>query len=95
MTLGKAIRLCRASRELTLETVAKEANVSASYLSKIERGLAANVPFATAERIRKALNVPAPILAFLASDTADLKGLDPELCGRLESNIVSLLKESA
>jgi len=95
MELGKAIRLCRQSKALTLETVAGKANMSTSYLSKIERCGIANLPVGTLEKIRKALDIPAPILAFLASDPIDLKALDPELHRRLESTIVSLIKESA
>jgi len=94
MELGKAIRLCRQSRALTLVELADKARVTPSYLSKIERGNSGSVPLATVRRIRRALAVPAPVFAFLAAGPRDLDGLDPGLRRRLKAAIVALIRES-
>jgi transcriptional regulator with XRE-family HTH domain len=54
--IGKRIREYRRKRSLTLEQLAQAADLSVSFLSEIERGLA-QPSFASIKKIRKALGV--------------------------------------
>jgi len=56
VTVGKNIRACRTSAELTLEQLAEKADMSWPYLSEIERGRE-NISLDKLARLAQALNV--------------------------------------
>jgi len=58
---GANVRHYRKARRNTLEGLASDIGISRESLGKIERGVAAPM-FSTAEKIARALEVPAPVL---------------------------------
>lgn len=95
MNLGRAIRLCRQQKNLTLVDLAKATGLTPSYISKIERSETVKVPFSTVETLISALKIPAPVFAFLAADQDELSNLNPELKRELQSTVVKLIQETA
>jgi transcriptional regulator with XRE-family HTH domain len=54
---GKRLRYLRRTREMTQEQLAESINVSAEFISNVERGV--NAPsFETLEKLSKVLDVP-------------------------------------
>lgn len=77
MNIGKALKLCRSAKDLSLEEVAERAQISVSYLSRIEnQQREPNLALVT--KIGAALEIPVAVLVFLASDSEELIGLDEE-----------------
>lgn len=75
MNIGRALKLCRAAKDLSLETVAERAGISVSHLSRIENQKRdPTVPLVG--RIAAALGVPTPVVVYLAADRSELSGLD-------------------
>jgi transcriptional regulator with XRE-family HTH domain len=93
MNLGNAIRMCRVRRELTQQELAEKAQISASYLSLIEKDKR-DVTVATLRRLAEGLTVPVGILFFLAADRRELSGLDDDLIGKLSQTALEFLHES-
>ena len=69
MDLGNTIKICRAHRGLTQAELSKEAGVSLSYLSLLERNKR-DATVSTLEAIAQGLRIPLNLLFFLASDSA-------------------------
>lgn len=90
MNIGKAIKLIRNTKSISLSEVAKDAGCSVSYLSLLENSLR-DPSIATVESIAKALNVPISILFFLAADPDELENLTPELSNQLSKMAVEFL----
>ena len=90
MNLGKAIRLCRTQKDMSLDTLSGKANISISYLSLLERGKR-DPNFSTLQSIALALDVPVSILVFLASKD-ELTSINPELADRLANVSLSLIQ---
>ena len=65
MNLGKAIRLCRTQKDMSLDDLSAKAKISISYLSLLERGKR-DPNFSTLESIALGLEIPVSILIFLA-----------------------------
>ena len=75
MNIGKTLKLCRSAKDLSLETVAARAGISTSYLSRLENDK--REPTLTLiSKVAEALEVPVPVIVFLASDDRELKGMD-------------------
>ena len=92
MNLGNAIKICRAHRGLTQAELSKEAGISLSYLSLLERDKR-DATISTLEAIARGLGIPLNLLFFLASDSEALQGLPEDVRDRLSSVILKLLNE--
>lgn len=89
MNIGKAIKLCRTQKGLTRTELAKNSDISISYLSLLEQGKR-DPSLSTVEKLSNALHVPLSILIFLASDKNELS---KELNDKL-SSLALLLMDS-
>lgn len=93
MELGKAIKMVRVMRGINLTQLAARTGLSPSYLSLLERNKRdPNIEVVT--KIAAGLNVPLPILVFLAEDPAKFKSIDPVLVEKLAHAALELIKDS-
>ncbi|HEM7875423.1 XRE family transcriptional regulator [Burkholderia contaminans] len=93
MNIGKALKLCRTAKDLSLEAVAERAEISTSYLSRIENQQ--REPTLTlVGKLAGALSVPMPVLIFLASDSQELRGLDAETEKQFADLALNLIRHS-
>jgi transcriptional regulator with XRE-family HTH domain len=90
MNLGKAIRLCRTQKDMSLDDLSAKAKISISYLSLLERGKR-DPNFSTLESIALGLEIPVSILIFLAKKD-ELTSISPELADRLANVTLSLIQ---
>lgn len=90
MNLGKAIRLCRIQKDMSLEKLSAKANISVSYLSLLEREKR-DPNFSTLKGIASGLDIPVSILVFLASKD-ELTNVSPELADKLASVTLTLIQ---
>lgn len=93
MNIGNAIKLCRTSKGMSLESVAKLADFSASYVSLIEAGKR-DPSVKVIDALARAMKIPTPILVFLAADSSEVRGLDSLDLERLSALAVRALRES-
>ncbi|UIN21977.1 helix-turn-helix domain-containing protein [Herbaspirillum frisingense] len=93
MNLGHALKMCRSAKALSLDQLAERTQLSQSYLSMIESNKR-EPTLSTIEKISKALDVPVPIVLFLASEKADLKGLDSETASRLSIAALNVIRST-
>ncbi len=91
MNLGKAIRLCREQRSLSLVTLSDRAGISPSYLSLLERGKR-DPNFSTVEKIASAIGIPMSVLLFVASDKREFESFSPELAEKLSLVALRLME---
>lgn len=91
MNIGHALKVCRSAKDLSLDQVASAAKLSQSYLSMIESGKR-EPTLASVEKIAKALDIPVPILLFLAAEKDELKGLDADTANRLSVAALELMR---
>lgn len=82
MSIGKAIKLCRIQRNLSLQQLADKAGVSVSYLSLIERGKRDPI-FSVVGSIAAAMNMPLVVLVFLGETDENNVRLGKEICEKL------------
>lgn len=91
MNIGYAVRFCRQQKRINLPTLAARTQLSASYLSLLERGK--REPSLDAlKAICRELQIPVSILVFLGSDPGDMVGLTDEVREKLASAVLNLLK---
>ena len=93
INLGKAIRLCRVQKDMSLEKLASKADISTSYLSLLERGKR-DPNFSTLQSIAIGLDIPVSILVFLAARD-ELTEISPELADKLSHLTLDLMQSSA
>jgi transcriptional regulator with XRE-family HTH domain len=93
MNLGKAIRLCRIQKDMSLEDLSDKANISISYLSLLERGKR-DPNFSKLQSIAFGLDIPVSILVFLAGKD-ELNRISPELADKLAGITLNLIQSSA
>lgn len=91
MNIGRALKICRSARKLSLDELAERAGLSQSYLSMIESGKR-EPTLASIEKVSKALGVPTPILFFLAAEKSELVGLDTETSRRLAAAVLDVVR---
>ncbi|MCB0060450.1 MAG: helix-turn-helix transcriptional regulator [Gammaproteobacteria bacterium] len=91
MNIGHALKICRSAKNLSLESVATGAGFSRSYLSMIESGRR-EPTLSAMEKIAAALNVPLPIILFIAADSEEIEGLDSETIQRLSSAALAVMR---
>ncbi len=94
MNIGRAIKLCRTQKNLSLAELANAAGISTSYLSLLERGKR-DPSFSTVEKIAAALDVPVSILTFLAADSSEISSISPQLAEKLSYAALKLIEASA
>ena len=92
MNIGKTLKLCRTAKDLSLETVAKRAGISTSYLSRLENDKA-EPSLALVSKVAEALEVPVPVIIFLASDDNDLKHMDKKMEQRFSELALGLIRQ--
>lgn len=90
MNIGQAIQLARSKRKLSQAALAKQAGISVSYLSLLERGRR-DPPLSTLQRIAAALVMPVEILFFLGAEEGELGHLNRDLAGQLAITALELL----
>ncbi|MHA7124254.1 helix-turn-helix domain-containing protein [Achromobacter xylosoxidans] len=91
MNIGKALKLCRSARNLSLESVSEQSGISISHLSRIEnQKREPTLPMVS--KIAESMGVPVPVVVFLASDKAELEGLDDESRKRFSELALGLLR---
>jgi transcriptional regulator with XRE-family HTH domain len=93
MNIGKALKLCRSAKDLSLEVVAERAEISVSYLSRIENQQR-EPTLALVSKLAGALTVPMPVLVFLASDPDELSGLDERSERQFSNLALELIRRS-
>ena len=92
MNLGKAIKLCRTQKGMNAKDLAGKLGVSNGYISFIETGQ--RLPsYTMLLGIANALNIPLPLLIFLASDEHELNGIDHRLREKLSGLSIRLLSK--
>lgn len=95
MKLGKAIKLCRQHKGMTLAALAEKSELSTAYISQLEQGKR-DPSFSTVEKIASGLNIPLVVLIFLMDDKSGLESINPEIAEKLSLLVFKLLqKESA
>jgi transcriptional regulator with XRE-family HTH domain len=93
MNIGKALKLCRSAKDLSLEIVAERAGISVSHLSRIEnQKREPTLPLVS--KIASVLGVPMPIVVFLASDAGELSGLDKQSEKHFSELALNLIRQS-
>jgi transcriptional regulator with XRE-family HTH domain len=93
MNIGKALKLCRSAKDLSLEVVAERAGISVSHLSRIEnQKREPTLPLVS--KISGALGIPMPIVVFLASDAGELSGLDKRAERQFSELALDLIRQS-
>lgn len=93
MKIGKALKLCRSAKDLSLETVAGRAGISVSHLSRIENQKR-EPTVSMASKIAVALGVPMPIVVYLAADAGELTGLDKRAEKQFADLALDLIRQS-
>jgi transcriptional regulator with XRE-family HTH domain len=94
MNIGKAIKLCRTSKNVRLLDVAQKTGLSISYLSLVEQGKR-EANFKILEKISSALDIPMSILIFLGSDNSEFKEISPELYIKFSTLAMELISNKA
>ncbi len=85
--------MCRVRRELTQVELARQAKMSVSYLSLIEKNKR-DVSVSTLRELAAGLGVPVGILFFLAADRNELSGIDEDLAAKLAQAALAFLNDS-
>jgi transcriptional regulator with XRE-family HTH domain len=93
MNIGKALKLCRSAKDMSLEAVAEGADISVSYLSRIENRQR-EPTLDIVSKLANVLAVPMPVLIFLASDASELRGLDPQTEQQFSTLALELIHRS-
>lgn len=91
MNAGDAIKFCRQQRKLSIPALAKKAELSASYISLLERN-ERDPPLSTLQKISRALEIPLSMLVFLGTTPEELESLSPGIAGKLYEATIKLLK---
>lgn len=92
MKLGKALKLCRSARDLSLEIVAERAGISTSYLSRLENEKR-EPTLAMISKVADALDIPVPMIVFLAAEPGELKGLDKKTEQRFANLALDFIRQ--
>jgi len=93
MKLGSAIKKCRQARNLTLEALANQAELSRSYLSLVETGKR-ELSLKAVERVAAVLHVPLHLLIYLAAEKRELEEMDASLKTAFDRLILDLIKDA-
>ena len=94
MNIGRAIRWYRQRQGISQGDVALRADCSVSYLSLLENGKR-DPTVSTVTRIAEALQVPLGTLFLVASDPAELEGIDELVVEKLRRAAVTPVSKAA
>jgi len=93
MKFGKAIRVIRATRNISQKKLSELTNLDFSYISRIESE--DRIPSTeTLKNIADALSVPVYLLVLLASDKSDLKKKHCETINKISKDLLNLVINS-
>lgn len=92
MDLGRAIARLRKQQCLNQKSLARECSISQTYLSQIENNRK-DPNLSTLKEISRALEVPLPILFFLAMNDGDIPEGKREAFGQLLAPIKAMVHE--
>lgn len=92
MKIGRALKLCRSARDLSLEIVAERVGISVSYLSRLENDKR-EPSLVLVGKIAEALSVPLPVIVFLAAEPGELKGMDEQAEQRFADLALRLIRQ--
>ena len=90
MNYGRAIRTIRVARGLSQDELAESSGVSAGYVSLIESGKR-EPSTSVLERLSESLHAPMPIVALLAAEGSELRGIDSDTASALGAILVRVL----
>jgi len=91
MNISKALKLCRTQKGMTKTKLSELSGLSISYLSLLEQGKR-DPNISTVNDLCKALNIPASIFMFLASDSNELNGISQELAEKISLTALQLIE---
>lgn len=92
MDLGNAIKTARKQKDIKQNAFAELCDISPTYLSQIENNLK-EPTLATLEVIAKKLEMPLPILFFMALDQHDISPEKQSAYKLLMPSVQSMIKE--
>lgn len=92
MDYGKAMRILRATRNISQKDLARDADLDASYISLIETGQRAPSQEAL-KKISKVFSVPFYLFTLLASTAEDLEGVSESQAQELGKSLLQVLIE--
>jgi|SRR3972149_12103012 len=90
MNYSKAIKIVRASKDLSQKDLSEKVGLDSSYISLIESGQR-QPSFQTLEAISKALKVPFYLFTLLASENQDLQELNENDANRIGKDLLNVL----
>lgn len=90
MNIKNALKICRTARGYSQKELAERAEMSPSYVSRIEKGQR-DISIATLEKLAEALEVPLEIILFMGADRDKLKVLSADLADELAKASLDLL----
>lgn len=90
MNYAKAVRLLRATKDLTQKELAERAKIDPAYLSMIETGRR-NPSRDMLERLAGAAEIPTSLLHLLASERDDLRNVSEKQAETLGKQLLELL----
>jgi transcriptional regulator with XRE-family HTH domain len=91
MNISKALKLCRTQKGISKTVLAERADLSISYLTLLEQGKR-DPNISTINQLCVALNIPASIFMFLASDVNELNGIIKELSEKISLTALQLME---
>lgn len=91
MNISKALKLCRTQKGISKTLLAERADLSISYLTLLEQGKR-DPNISTINQLCIALNIPASIFMFLASDVNELNGISKELAEKISLTALQLME---
>lgn len=91
MNISKALKLCRTQKGISKTLLAERADLSISYLTLLEQGKR-DPNISTINQLCVALNIPASIFMFLASDVNELNGISKELAEKISLTALQLME---
>jgi transcriptional regulator with XRE-family HTH domain len=94
MNIGRAIQQCRALKGLSMTDLAREADLSLSYLSLLEKGKRDAPNLTALSKISKALGIPLSLLIFMASEDENLSLIDDGAVDEIKRTTEYLLTNS-
>jgi len=93
MNYGRAIKILRATRNISQKKLSYLTKLDCSYISRIESG-ERKPAINTLEKISKELEIPFYLLILLSSNTTHLENSDSESIQRLSKALLDIVIES-
>ncbi len=94
MNFGSAIKTCREAKGMSRSALAQLFDISPSYITLIEQNKR-DPNLSVVYKIADSLNIPPPILMFLAADTESFESIDKDIAEKLALLTLKILKKSS